>query len=168
MQRCAWVKADNLEIEYHDQEWGVPVFDDQRLFESLLLENAQAGLSWSTILRKRENYRRAFAGFNPQTTILNNNIISNLDEPFVQVAPAPLLASNNSFFTLVASPTNSTLPSWQANFSINPQLTESNGRLVAGPGSSLIDNGLSTEQVPDFDVFGIGRNAPDIGAVEYQ
>jgi len=62
-QRCAWVTADPLYLRYHDEEWGVPVHDDRRLFEFLVLEGAQAGLSWLTILRKREHYRRAFAGF---------------------------------------------------------------------------------------------------------
>jgi DNA-3-methyladenine glycosylase I len=64
MKRCGWAK-DELSIQYHDQEWGVPVHDDRRWFEFLVLEGAQAGLSWDTILRKRENYRRAFAGFDP-------------------------------------------------------------------------------------------------------
>ena len=64
MKRCNWPQTD-LDIAYHDTEWGVPVHDDRVLFEFLLLEGAQAGLSWSTILRKRANYRRAFAGFDP-------------------------------------------------------------------------------------------------------
>ncbi|HMA94577.1 MAG TPA: DNA-3-methyladenine glycosylase I [Polyangiaceae bacterium] len=64
--RCAWAMSDPLYVEYHDAEWGVPVFDDRRLFEFLILEGAQAGLSWLTILRKREAYRRAFAGFDPR------------------------------------------------------------------------------------------------------
>jgi DNA-3-methyladenine glycosylase I len=63
--RCAWVGTDPLYVAYHDEEWGVPTHADQRLFEFLLLEGAQAGLSWSTILRKRENYRRAFDEFDP-------------------------------------------------------------------------------------------------------
>lgn len=64
LKRCAWVDLKNtLYVEYHDQEWGVPVFDDTKLFEMLILEGAQAGLSWSTILKKRENYRRAFENF---------------------------------------------------------------------------------------------------------
>ena len=63
--RCGWAKGDNY-IRYHDEEWGVPVHDDRTLFEFLILEGAQAGLSWSTILNKRENYRRAFEGFDPQ------------------------------------------------------------------------------------------------------
>jgi len=60
--RCAWPKSE-LDIAYHDKEWGVPVHDDRLLFEFLILEGAQAGLSWSTILKKRENYRRAFDDF---------------------------------------------------------------------------------------------------------
>lgn len=64
--RCAWCSADPLYVAYHDEEWGVPVHDDRRLFEMLCLEGAQAGLSWLTILRKRENYRAAFDGFDPQ------------------------------------------------------------------------------------------------------
>ena len=64
-RRCHWAR-DPLDVAYHDREWGVPVRDDRRLFEFLLLEGAQAGLSWSTILRKREAYRRAFADFDPR------------------------------------------------------------------------------------------------------
>ena len=64
MKRCSWATND-LNIPYHDTEWGVPVHDDNRLFEFLILEGAQAGLSWDTILRKREAYREAFAGFDP-------------------------------------------------------------------------------------------------------
>ncbi|HEV2575969.1 MAG TPA: DNA-3-methyladenine glycosylase I [Acidobacteriaceae bacterium] len=65
--RCAWVRADDpLMLAYHDREWGVPVHDDRTHFEFLILEGAQAGLSWTTILRKRENYRRAFADFDPE------------------------------------------------------------------------------------------------------
>ena len=63
IKRCGWSKGDALYEQYHDQEWGVPCYDDQKLFEFLILEGAQAGLSWITILRKRENYRQAFANF---------------------------------------------------------------------------------------------------------
>ena len=66
LQRCGWCGSDPLYVSYHDTEWGVPVHDDRRLFEFLLLEGAQAGLSWITILRKREAYRRAFAGFDAE------------------------------------------------------------------------------------------------------
>ncbi len=61
--RCGWVGDDPLYVAYHDEEWGVPVHEDRVLFEFVLLEGAQAGLSWLTVLKKRENYRRAFAGF---------------------------------------------------------------------------------------------------------
>lgn len=64
--RCSWCGTDPLYQQYHDQEWGKPVYDDQTLFEFLILEGAQAGLSWITILRRRENYRKAFAGFDVQ------------------------------------------------------------------------------------------------------
>ncbi len=63
--RCAWAQGE-IYVRYHDEEWGVPVHDDRTLFEFLILEGAQAGLSWATILNKRENYRRAFAGFDPK------------------------------------------------------------------------------------------------------
>jgi DNA-3-methyladenine glycosylase I len=65
LARCSWPKSE-LDIAYHDAEWGVPVHDDRVLFEFLTLEGAQAGLSWSTILKKREGYRRAFEGFDPE------------------------------------------------------------------------------------------------------
>ena len=66
IKRCGWVPLnDALYQEYHDTEWGVPVYDDQKIFEFLVLESAQAGLSWITVLRKRENYRKAFCGFDP-------------------------------------------------------------------------------------------------------
>ena len=64
-KRCAWPGEDPLYVAYHDEEWGVPVHDDRGLFEFLTLEGAQAGLSWITILRKREAYRKAFSGFDP-------------------------------------------------------------------------------------------------------
>lgn len=66
LHRCGWCGTDPLYVAYHDTEWGVPVHDDRLLFEFLILEGAQAGLSWITILRKRENYRRAFAGFDAE------------------------------------------------------------------------------------------------------
>ena len=65
MQRCGWAEGDPLMVDYHDRECGVPVHDDRLLFEFLVLEGAQAGLSWMTILRKREAYRNAFKGFDP-------------------------------------------------------------------------------------------------------
>lgn len=68
-QRCTWCGDDPLYTKYHDEEWGIPVHDDRHLFEMLCLEGAQAGLSWITILRKRENYRKAFDRFDPKKII---------------------------------------------------------------------------------------------------
>ena len=86
--RCSWPGKDPLYITYHDEEWGVPVYDDKKLFEFLLLETFQAGLSWITILRKRENFREAFDGFDYKkiakynqakidSLLLNSGIIRN-------------------------------------------------------------------------------------------
>jgi DNA-3-methyladenine glycosylase I len=66
LKRCPWPKQDPLYVAYHDQEWGVPEYDDRALFEKLVLDGFQAGLSWITILRKRDNFRRAFDGFEPE------------------------------------------------------------------------------------------------------
>jgi DNA-3-methyladenine glycosylase I len=66
LQRCPWAGSDPLMVAYHDEEWGVPVHDDRALFEFLILEGAQAGLSWSTILKKRPSYRKAFDKFDPR------------------------------------------------------------------------------------------------------
>ena len=65
-KRCDWVSDDEIYLEYHDKEWGVPVYDDRVLFEMLILEGAQAGLSWLTILKRRENYRKAYENFDPE------------------------------------------------------------------------------------------------------
>ena len=65
-RRCAWAGSDPLYLAYHDNQWGVPLHDDRRLFEMLILEGAQAGLSWITILRKRNAYQKAFDGFDPR------------------------------------------------------------------------------------------------------
>jgi DNA-3-methyladenine glycosylase I len=65
IKRCPWCGTDPLYMDYHDNEWGKPLYDNQKLFEFLILEGAQAGLSWITVLRKRENYRKAFDDFNP-------------------------------------------------------------------------------------------------------
>ncbi|MGJ9459498.1 DNA-3-methyladenine glycosylase I [Oceanobacillus sp. CF4.6] len=75
-ERCDWVTSDPIYINYHDDEWGVPVHDDRKLFEMLTLEGAQAGLSWITILKRRENYREAFENFDPE-------IISKYDEKII-------------------------------------------------------------------------------------
>lgn len=66
MQRCSWCGVNELYVNYHDQEWAVPVYNDEKIFEFLILETMQAGLSWLTILRKRENFRKAFDNFEPE------------------------------------------------------------------------------------------------------
>lgn len=66
MKRCDWPGNDSLMIKYHDEEWGVPLHDDKKLFEFIVLDSAQAGLSWKTILYRRDGYRKAFCGFNPE------------------------------------------------------------------------------------------------------
>ena len=71
-KRCQWCTEDPIYIDYHDREWGVPVHDDSCLFEMLVLEGCQAGLSWLTVLRKRENYRKAFDGFRPEVVAKYN------------------------------------------------------------------------------------------------
>lgn len=116
--RCDWPGTDPALIAYHDEEWGVPEHDDRRLFELLTLEGAQAGLSWSTILRKRDGYRRAFAGFDPErvarygpgevTTLLSDpGIVRNRlkVESTVANAGAVLIAveEHGSFDTLLWS-----------------------------------------------------------------
>jgi DNA-3-methyladenine glycosylase I len=73
MNRCGWCGTDPLYVQYHDHEWGVPAHDDRHLFEMLILEGAQAGLSWLTILRKRENYRKAFDGFDVEKVAAYND-----------------------------------------------------------------------------------------------
>lgn len=81
--RCAWCLPDPLYIDYHDHEWGIPVHDDQKLFEMLILEGAQAGLSWYTILKKRENYRQAFDYFDAKkiTNYDDTKVASLLQNP---------------------------------------------------------------------------------------
>lgn len=81
--RCPWPGRDPLYMDYHDREWGVPLRDDRKLFELLVLESAQAGLSWITILRRREGYRRAFEGFDPQVVARygETRIASLLEDP---------------------------------------------------------------------------------------
>ena len=77
MNRCPWCGNDDLYVKYHDEEWGVPVHDDRKHFEFLVLESAQAGLNWLTILRKRENYRKAYDGFDA-------NKVANYDDTKVE------------------------------------------------------------------------------------
>ncbi|WP_449443307.1 DNA-3-methyladenine glycosylase I [Ureibacillus acetophenoni] len=88
MKRCDWVTKEPLYIEYHDKEWGVPVFDDRQLFEMICLEGAQAGLSWWTILQKRENYRQAFDNFEAE------KIVQYSDEKIQELLQNPGIVRN--------------------------------------------------------------------------
>jgi DNA-3-methyladenine glycosylase I len=88
VQRCFWAGTDPLMQAYHDEQWGVPCHDDRELFELLLLEGAQAGLSWSTILKKRVNYRRAFEGFDPA------RLAAYGDEDFARLLANPGIVRN--------------------------------------------------------------------------
>jgi DNA-3-methyladenine glycosylase I len=79
MKRCEWANKTDLEMSYHDHEWGVPIHNDRSLFEFLVLEGAQAGLSWSTILRKREGYRKAFDNFDAEKiSLYSEAVVSRL------------------------------------------------------------------------------------------
>ncbi len=82
-KRCPWSISDPLYIKYHDEEWGVPLHDDKKIFEFLILEGAQAGLSWLTVLKKRENYRKAFDGFDYKkiANYDNNKIKTLIEDP---------------------------------------------------------------------------------------
>lgn len=93
--RCPWVKADPLYEKYHDEEWGVPVRDDRKLFEFLVLESAQAGLSWLTVLRKREAYRKAYQEFDPERVarFTATNVQELLGNPEIIRNRAKILAS---------------------------------------------------------------------------
>ncbi len=102
VKRCPWPSDDPLMISYHDKEWGVPLHDDRKLFEFLVLEGAQAGLSWSTVLRKRENFRRAFQEFDPvvvarykvkdvQRLLKNEGIIRNRSKIEAAITNAKLV-----------------------------------------------------------------------------
>ena len=85
MKRCDWCLGDELYMQYHDEEWGVPLRDEQRMFEFLCLEGAQAGLSWLTILRKREGYRRAFANFSVSriASLTDKDLEQRLQDPSI-------------------------------------------------------------------------------------
>ena len=87
VQRCHWATSDIM-VDYHDREWGVPQHDDQKLFELLMLEGAQAGLSWETILKKREGYREAFDGFDVQKVVAYN------EERLAEILQNPAIVRN--------------------------------------------------------------------------
>jgi DNA-3-methyladenine glycosylase I len=107
--RCAWAGSDPLYVAYHDREWGVPLRDERALFEMLILEGFQAGLSWITILRKRENFRRAFDGFEPARIAAYdaNKVAALLADPGIVRNRAKIegaIASARAYLDLMAGP----------------------------------------------------------------
>ena len=116
--RCGWAGSDPLYIAYHDHEWGVPLRDDRALFEMLILEGFQAGLSWITILRKRDNFRRAFDGFEPATVAAydDHKIASLLADPGIVRNRAKIegaVGSARAYLELMAGPGGASGFLWQ-------------------------------------------------------
>ena len=116
--RCGWAGSDPLYIAYHDQEWGVPLCDERALFEMLILEGFQAGLSWITILRKRENFRRAFDGFAPDKVAAYDarKVEALLADPGIVRNRAKVegaIASARSYLELMAEPGGAAQFLWQ-------------------------------------------------------
>jgi len=117
--RCSWCGSDPLYVAYHDHEWGFPVADDVRLFEKVCLEGFQAGLSWLTILRKRENFRRAFAGFDPAAVArFNRASVGRLlaDEGIVRHRGKIESVLNNARRALEAIERHGSLAAWFWSF----------------------------------------------------
>ena len=118
MERCPWCEGFDLYREYHDTEWGVPLRDDRALFELLILEGAQAGLSWATVLKKRESYRRAFDGFDPARIARydDEKIASLLGDPGIirnRAKVAATIQNARSFLALTANGTSFSDFLWQ-------------------------------------------------------
>ena len=90
MERCPWCIKEEIYIKYHDEEWGIPVYDDRKHFEFLILEGAQAGLSWLTILKRREGYREAYSGFDPE------KVAGYTEEKIVELINNPAIIRNKS------------------------------------------------------------------------
>ena len=111
--RCPWARSDALYIRYHDEEWGVPKTRDSEFFEKLILEGFQAGLSWLTILRKREGFRKAFDGFEPEKIV-------RYDEKKIAELDAQLAAANNK----QAAPIESEIKLWQQRVGLMNALVE--------------------------------------------
>ncbi len=118
MERCPWCEGFDLYREYHDTEWGVPLRDDRALFELLILEGAQAGLSWATVLKKRESYRRAFDGFDPARIARydDEKVASLLGDPGIirnRAKVAATIQNARSFLALTANGTSFSDFLWQ-------------------------------------------------------
>ncbi len=134
--RCAWVSDDEEYRRYHDEEWGKPERDERRLFEMLTLEGAQAGLSWLTILRKRDGYRRAFAGFDP------GRVAGFDDERIDQLVADPSIVRHRGKIESTVNNARRILALWEQGSS----LSEMTWRLVDG--EPLINRPARLDEVP--------------------
>lgn len=146
--RCPWCGSDRLYMAYHDHEWGVPLHDDRRLFEMLTLEGAQAGLSWLTILRKREGYRRAFTGFDPQlVAAFDDNDTARLlaDSGIVRNRLKIASAISNARAVLELQVRYGSLDNFLWNFVDGIPICNSWGSLAEIPASTPISDSLSKE-----------------------
>ncbi len=147
-QRCPWCGTDPLYIAYHDSEWGVPSHDDRHLFEMLLLEGAQAGLSWITILRKREGYRRAFHGFDPQrVAAMSDEELQALllDSSIVRNRLKIASARRNARVFVAMQQTHGSFASWLwAHVDGRPQINTPES-MAEVPASSTLSDTISRE-----------------------
>ncbi|MBT3391916.1 MAG: DNA-3-methyladenine glycosylase I [Chloroflexi bacterium] len=136
LHRCSWPGDDPLYIAYHDEEWGVPVYDDQQLFAKLILDGAQAGLSWITILRKRENYYHAFDNFDPKI------IVRYDDAKFAELMANPGIVRNRQKI-------NAAIKNAQAYLQIREQ-AGSISQFLWGfvDGTPIVNRWSSLEQIP--------------------
>lgn len=147
MNRCKWAK-DELMIQYHDKEWGFPVHDDKKLFEMLVLEGAQAGLSWSTILKRRKNYRFAFDGFDPiSVSKYNSKDISRLlkDKGIIRNKLKIKSAVNNAKRFLEIQKEFDSFDKYLWSFVDYKPIINNHKNLASIPSSTLLSDKLSND-----------------------
>ncbi|GAC1412507.1 MAG: DNA-3-methyladenine glycosylase I [Candidatus Doudnabacteria bacterium] len=145
MQRCKWVTKDPLYEKYHDKEWGKPIYKDKKIFEFLVLESAQAGLSWLTILRKRENYRKAFADFDPlKVAKFKENDIKRLmkDPGIIRNNLKIRAAISNAKIFLEIINEYGTFSKYMWSFVNNKSLINRNNSIVTSPESDAFSKDL--------------------------
>jgi DNA-3-methyladenine glycosylase I len=148
MARCAWCGDDPLYVAYHDAEWGVPQHDDRVLFEFLILEGAQAGLSWITILRKRENYRRAFDGFDAEriARYTQRDIARLLTDPGIVRNRLKIEAAiSNARAFLALQEACGSFDAWQWNFVDGRPLTNAWRTPLEVPATTPVSDAMAKE-----------------------
>jgi DNA-3-methyladenine glycosylase I len=146
-KRCGWAASERM-IPYHDEEWGVPAHDERHLFEMLILEGAQAGLSWDTILRKREAYRRAFDGFDPAKVARYSAArVERLmrDEGIVRNRAKILAASANAKAVLAVQREHGSFDSWIWQFVGGAPIVNKRRSMADVPATSPDSDGMSKE-----------------------